>query len=64
MKSAKELRVKTGLSQSEFAGYLKIPKRTIQDWDQGRRIPPDYILELIEYKLVHEGIVDTEKVHN
>ena len=43
----KELREKTGLSQSQFADYLEIPVATIRNWEQGRRVPPDYVISLI-----------------
>lgn len=32
-------RIKSGLSQSEFAGLLGVSVRTLQDWEQGRRQP-------------------------
>ena len=32
-------RMKSGLSQSEFAGLLGVSVRTLQDWEQGRRQP-------------------------
>ena len=44
----RELRKKTGLSQSKFAEYFEIPLRTVQEWEQGRRKPPDYIPKLLE----------------
>lgn len=50
----KELRTACGMTQKAFAEYLKIPKRTIEDWENERRTPPEYIVELIEYKLRHE----------
>jgi putative transcriptional regulator len=34
-----EIRQKTGLSQSKFASLLGVSVRTLQDWEQGRRIP-------------------------
>ena len=34
-----EVRQKTGLSQSKFAALLGVSVRTLQDWEQGRRIP-------------------------
>jgi putative transcriptional regulator len=34
-----EIRQKTGLSQSKFAALLGVSVRTLQDWEQGRRIP-------------------------
>lgn len=36
---AKAIRQKTGLSQVEFARRFAIPKRTLQDWEQRRRLP-------------------------
>jgi putative transcriptional regulator len=33
------IRVKTGLSQAEFAQRFAIGRRTLQDWEQGRRAP-------------------------
>ncbi len=34
-----EVRSKTGLSQSRFAALLGVSVRTLQDWEQGRRMP-------------------------
>lgn len=34
-----ETRMKTGLSQSQFAAALQISPRTLQQWEQGRRRP-------------------------
>ena len=34
-----EIRDKTGLSQSRFATLLGVSVRTLQDWEQGRRMP-------------------------
>jgi len=48
----KLIREHTGLSQSVFAGLLGISKRTLQDWEQGRRHPagPAKALLRIVYK--------------
>ncbi len=48
----KLIRDHTGLSQSVFAGLLGISKRTLQDWEQGRRHPagPAKALLRIVYK--------------
>ncbi len=48
----KMIREHTGLSQSVFAGVLGISKRTLQDWEQGRRHPtgPAKALLRIAYK--------------
>jgi putative transcriptional regulator len=34
-----DIREKTGLSQSRFAALLGVSVRTLQDWEQGRRVP-------------------------
>lgn len=47
----KELRQQTGLSQSAFAKYFEIPLRTVQDWEQGKRTPPEYLVKLMSEKL-------------
>ena len=44
----KKFRASTGLSQSKFAEYFGIPVRTLQEWEQGRRNPPEYLLELLK----------------
>lgn len=33
------IRARTGLSQSRFATLLGVSVRTLQDWEQGRRVP-------------------------
>lgn len=43
----KEIRTLTGLSQPKFAEYFEIPLRTVQEWEQDRRKPPDYIPKLL-----------------
>lgn len=53
----KDMRAKSGMTQKAFSDYLNIPKRTIEDWENGRRKPPDYVVELIEYKLIHERVL-------
>ena len=34
-----ETRARVGLSQSEFARLLGVSIRTLQEWEQGRRVP-------------------------
>jgi putative transcriptional regulator len=53
----KELRMKTGMTQKAFAEYFNIPVRTIQDWESERRTPPEYVVELIEYKIKKEDLM-------
>ena len=47
----KEIRLLTGLSQAEFSKKYNIPKRTLQDWEYDKRIPPVYVVELLEFKV-------------
>lgn len=44
----------SGMNLKEFSEYFNIPYRTVQDWNAGRRTPPEYLLELISYKLENE----------
>ena len=54
----KELRKMTGLTQEKFGEYFGIPRRTIQNWELGMRECPDYLLDLMEYKLRKENIIE------
>jgi len=56
-KSIKELRESTGMSRKEFSEHTGIPVRTLEDWEAGRRTPPEYIPRLIAYQLKYEEIV-------
>jgi putative transcriptional regulator len=47
----------TGLSQSEFADALQISKRTLQEWEQGRRSPSGAAQALIRIAVRHPEIV-------
>lgn len=35
----KAIREKFGLSQAQFAAFLDVSKRTLENWEQGRRDP-------------------------
>ena len=56
----KELRQSTGMTQTEFGDYLNIPMRTIQNWEGGQRSAPEYVVKLIEYKLLKERLIMTK----
>lgn len=51
----KELRAACGMTQKELSDYFNIPRRSIEDWETEKRTPPEYLVELIEYKLRAEG---------
>lgn len=53
----KELRYKAGMTQAQFSEYFGIPKRTIENWEGNQRKCPQYVIDLIEYKLRKEGKV-------
>lgn len=53
----KTLRKMTGMTQKAFSEYFGIPKRTIEEWEGGRRKCTDYLLDLIYYKLKKEGVI-------
>ena len=62
----KEMRESLRWTQEKFAEYFKIPKRTIENWETGQRNCPEYLKELIEYKLYKEGLIvdeDESKEH-
>lgn len=50
----KELRQQSGMSRPKFAEYFGIPYRTVQAWELGDRKCPEYLLDLMEYKLNNE----------
>ena len=53
--SIKELRAKTGLTQTEFGKRLGgIPLRTIQNWETGVSAPPKWALELIAFRVEND----------
>ena len=45
---AREIRRKTGLSQVAFAKKYGIPRRTIENWESGKTVPPAYVLSMLE----------------
>lgn len=52
----KRLREETGMNKKEFADHVGIPLRTIEDWEAGRRNPPEYIPRLIYYQIKYEQL--------
>ena len=51
------IRTASGFTQIEYAHYFGIPKRTVENWDEGINAPALYLVALMEYKLRHEGII-------
>ena len=44
----REMRMRLGDTQSEFAARYNIPFRTVQNWEAGVRTPPKYMIDLLE----------------
>ena len=59
--TVKELRKLSGMTQKAFSEYFGIPKRTIEDWEGERRKCPEYLLNLMQYKLEKENIIKGEQ---
>ena len=47
----REMRNCLGDTQSEFALRYGIPFRTVQNWESGVRMPPDYMIRLLEERV-------------
>ncbi|MFN9748837.1 MAG: helix-turn-helix domain-containing protein [Burkholderiales bacterium] len=52
-----QARQSTGLSQAQFAEALHISKRTLQEWEQGRRSPSGAAQALIRIAMRHPEVV-------
>jgi putative transcriptional regulator len=50
-------RLKTGLSQAQFAAALNISSRTLQQWEQGRRRPSGAAETLLRIVARHPGVL-------
>ena len=46
--SVSDLRALAGISRSEFSRRYGIPVRTMEDWESGKRTPPEYVVNLLE----------------
>ena len=57
----RKLREQTGMTRKDFSIHIGIPLRTIEDWEAGRRKPPEYIPRLIEYQLKYEELIEKKQ---
>ncbi len=57
----RELRKESKMTQKQFSEYFGIPKRTVESWDMGERSCPEYLIDLLEYKLIKEGFILDEE---
>ena len=58
--TVKELRLLSDMTQKQFAEYFGIPKRTIENWEGQVNKCPQYLLNLMLYRLEHEGKLKRE----
>ena len=52
----REMRSLLSYTQSEFAARYNIPLRTIQNWEAGVRIPPEYVLTFLERQVKSDTV--------
>jgi putative transcriptional regulator len=50
-------RLKSGLTQTEFAALLGVSKRTLEQWEQGRRAPSGAARMLIRLAELHPEVL-------
>lgn len=60
----RKLREQTGMKRKEFSEYTKIPVRTLEDWEAGRRTPPEYIPRLLTYQLKFDEMMKEREEKN
>lgn len=50
-KKIKKIRQISGLTQEEFSKKYNIPLSTLKAWELGERVPPAYVVELLEHRI-------------
>lgn len=53
--SVSELFDASGMNMSAFGDFFNVPARTMQDWIYGVNPCPQYVIDLMAYKLEHEN---------
>ena len=55
----KALREKAGVSQREFAFIIGVSQRTLQEWEQGRRVPTGPAMNLLRmYEVIPDKVTE------
>lgn len=60
MNEIKQARIEAGLTQAEMSSLMEIPKRTIEDWESGKRNPPPYVKRFVLNELKQIAILGIE----
>ena len=45
----------SGMNMRQFAQYFNIPYKTVIKWGNGERKPPEYVLELLKFRIETEA---------
>ena len=53
----RSMRDETGLTQAGFAEVIGVRRETINKWEQQKGMQPQYVLDLIAYKLRMQGYI-------
>lgn len=56
----KELRLKTGMTRTEFADYLQIPYETVKNWESGKVECKAYIIRALYYQLLFQKKIENK----
>lgn len=54
----KRIRKLADMNRTQFSEYMGIPRRTLEEWEGGRRQMPDYVLRLIAYYVEMKYMTD------
>ena len=60
-KTIKDICTEYGLGQTDLARRFGIPIRTVQNWYAGVRIPPEYVVSMMDELLRIEGILEDKR---
>ncbi len=55
-KEIREIRMKVGMTQSVFASYMGVSKKTVEAWECGRTHPTGPVFRLLDILASGEGI--------
>ena len=59
-----EMRNYIGVSRAEFSRRYNIPLRTLESWEAGVRIPPEYVLDLLEESVRRTDVIEVTFVYD
>lgn len=49
------------VSKIHFSQAMGIPYYTVVSWEKGQRVPPEYVMDLIVYKIYKENLFNIDK---